>query len=312
MNCFLAPLRLADAERMRPILGDAALAWQFDILLPQGQLEHKLGDPLVAPEATFLALADGAPAGFCIAFVLPQADGAPRAALRIGVATRFRRRGLGTLLLERAAAALAARTAGRPATLDVAAWQPSPEGDAFTARHGFRHVRWFWRMSRAPLPAPPVTWPAGVETRLYDGSDALLRDWNDAYNASFAKHWGFIPGTVEHAREIVADPLFLKDGVIVAYRNGRVAGFCRNEAVGRTGVVGVLGTVPEARGIGLGRALLRWAIGRLGESGFERVSLLVDGENETALRLYRSEGFEVERTRRIWSRPLEAAFSAGR
>jgi ribosomal protein S18 acetylase RimI-like enzyme len=32
------------------------------------------------------------------------------------------------------------------------------------------------------------------------------------------------------------------------------------------------------------------------------VTLLVDGENENALRLYRSEGFEVARTRAVFSR----------
>jgi mycothiol synthase len=151
---------------------------------------------------------------------------------------------------------------------------------------------------------PVPSWPAGVTTRVFDGSEAMLRDWTDAYNESFAEHWGFIPGDVEEARRIAADPLFLEGGVIVAYRDGRPAGFCRNDAVGTTGVVGVLGTSPHARGIGLGRALLRWGIGHLERAGFEKVALVVDGENETAQRLYRSEGFGIERTRRIWSRPL--------
>ena len=46
----------------------------------------------------------------------------------------------------------------------------------------------------------------------------------------------------------------------------------------------------------------------------QSVTLLVDGDNETALRLYRSEGFEIARTRRIvpysLSTPLAAPFSA--
>jgi ribosomal protein S18 acetylase RimI-like enzyme len=37
------------------------------------------------------------------------------------------------------------------------------------------------------------------------------------------------------------------------------------------------------------------------------VTLVVDGENEGALRLYRSEGFEVTRTRRLWGRALDPA-----
>ncbi|TMQ68516.1 MAG: GNAT family N-acetyltransferase [Candidatus Eisenbacteria bacterium] len=58
-----------------------------------------------------------------------------------------------------------------------------------------------------------------------------------------------------------------------------------------------------ARGIGLGRALLRWAVGWLERKEAPRAWLMVDGDNESALRLYRSEGFEVTRTRHVWSEP---------
>ena len=288
---------------MRKLLEDSELAREFDILLAPGQLEHKLTDYLAAPDASFLALEDGVPAGFTIAFALPEVGGSLRGAVRVAVATRFRRRGLGTAMLERATQAFAARPGQRPHTIEVAAWQPSPAGDGFAARHGFTHARWFWRMHRAPRPVPVPDWPAGVTTRVFDGSDAMVRDWTGVYNDSFAHHWGFIPASEDDARKIAADPLFLKGGLVLAYRDGSIAGFCRNEAVGTTGVIGVLGTAESARGIGLGRALLRWGIGQLEGAGFEKVALLVDGENETALRLYRSEAFEIERTRRIWNRP---------
>lgn len=304
MSLDIVPLRLEGVARFRPLLDDPALACEFDILLAPGQLEHKLTDPLAAPDATFLALEGGRPAGFTIGFALPEQGGGFRGAVRVAVATRFRRQGLGTALLERATAALRARAERRPRTIEVAAWQPSPEADGFTARHGFEHARWFWRMSRAPRPVPALAWPDGVTTRVFDGGDAMIRDWTLAYNESFAQHWGFIPGNFEDNRKMSQAPLFLEDGLVVAYRDGVIAGFCRNESVGSTGVVGVLGVSSAARGIGLGRALLRWAIGQLEGAGFKKVSLLVDGENETALRLYRSEAFEVERTRRIWIRPL--------
>ena len=70
------------------------------------------------------------------------------------------------------------------------------------------------------------------------------------------------------------------------------------------GEVATLGVVPEARGIGLGRALLRWGVGWLEHQAAPRVTLTVDGENEGALSLYRSEGFETVRKREIWSRRL--------
>jgi ribosomal protein S18 acetylase RimI-like enzyme len=79
-------------------------------------------------------------------------------------------------------------------------------------------------------------------------------------------------------------------------------GYCRNARFGEAGEVALIGVVPEARGIGLGRALLRWGVQWLASQGVEPLYLMVDGENEGALRLYRSEGFGVARTRIHWSR----------
>ena len=94
-------------------------------------------------------------------------------------------------------------------------------------------------------------------------------------------------------------------GLMLAYRDGRCVGFCRNERHATRGEIGVLGTTHDARGIGLGRALLRWGVGWLEAHVPGPVTLLVDGDNEGALALYKSEGFEVSRTRRIWGRVIE-------
>src|ERR1051325_7423145 len=108
---------------------------------------------------------------------------------------------------------------------------------------------------------------------------------------------------LEHAHKLVESPGFRADGVLLAYRQGRVAGFCRNELHATRGEVGTLGTVPAARGIGLGRALLRWGVGWLERESTLPVTLMVDGANDGALALYRSEGFAVTRTRHAWMRP---------
>ena len=60
----------------------------------------------------------------------------------------------------------------------------------------------------------------------------------------------------------------------------------------RVGEVYVLGIAPVAQGIGLGRALLRSGLSHLRERGCTEAILWVDESNETALRLYRAEGFE--------------------
>jgi mycothiol synthase len=157
-------------------------------------------------------------------------------------------------------------------------------------------------------------WPAGASPRVFDGSERALVDWNGAYNASFARHYHYVPASIELSRHIVSTPRFLRGGLGLAYREGRCVGFCGNERVGKEGEIAVLGVIPEARGIGLGRALLRWGVRYFGALGDATATLRVDGENESALALYRSEGFAVTRTRDLWaavpasaaSRPLSA------
>lgn len=59
------------------------------------------------------------------------------------------------------------------------------------------------------------------------------------------------------------------------------------------GEVYVVGIIPEAQGLGLGRALTAVGINYLLEQGVESVILYVDAENEPAVKLYRSLGFTL-------------------
>ncbi len=65
--------------------------------------------------------------------------------------------------------------------------------------------------------------------------------------------------------------------------------------------------VPEWRGRGLGRALLHWGVTWLQARTQDPVTLMVEGENESALTLYRDTGFAVTRTRGLWVRPWSRA-----
>ncbi len=291
---------------LRALLDDPGLAAEFEELRLPGVLEDWLRDSFRDREATRLAFVAGEAAGFCVPYVLPAAT-RPWGWLSIGVAERFRRRGLGTALVREAVAALTAPS--RAPGLDevcTSFWSPNPASASFAARHGFRRVRYSWRMERARGPIEPPLWPAGIEVRAFDGSDAALRDWNDVYNASFGEHYHYVASTVEHCRELVADTDFHADGLLLAYRDGRCVGFSRNWVNPARGEVATLGVDPQARGIGLGRALLRASVAWLERMDAPRVTLGVDGENETAIRLYRTEGFAVARTRETWGRAVPA------
>jgi mycothiol synthase len=174
---------------------------------------------------------------------------------------------------------------------------------------GYGHDRWFWlmRRERGAGQAPEPVWPEGVETRAFDGSEPMLRDYRDAYNDSFAEHYRFVPMTLDLLRKFVDKPGFRGDGLLLAHRDGRCVGFCRNEVHAARAEIGTLGTVKAARAIGLGRALLRWGVTWIERETSLPVTLLVDGENEGALSLYRSEGFDVTRTRHIWAQAARPA-----
>jgi GNAT superfamily N-acetyltransferase len=64
----------------------------------------------------------------------------------------------------------------------------------------------------------------------------------------------------------------------------------------RVGTVQNLGVVPAHRGLGLGRALLLKALQGFRATGATHGSLEVTAENVAALRLYRSVGFQKQRT----------------
>ena len=305
MSATIRTYEEADLERLRGLLAHASIAGQFDKFQGPHGLEHKLADPRLERASIHLAFVDGTPAGFGFGWRLPQASGA-WVMMRVGVLEAFRRRGLGGALA-RAVIAYATAAAPRGSSVEMAgsAWVPAEGAEALARSLGFRHERWFWLMERPRGARREPDWPAGIVTRSFDGSAQALADWNDAYNDSFAKHFRFVRSSVEDARRIVEAPAFRADGLLLAYRGERCLGFCRNVLYESRGEIAVLGTRAEARGIGLGRALLRWGVGWLEASSPQPVTLVVDGENEGALALYRAEGFTVARTREIWGRAEE-------
>ena len=66
-----------------------------------------------------------------------------------------------------------------------------------------------------------------------------------------------------------------------------------------------LGTVPEARRRGIGRALLCRAIRDTAEMGLPQMGLAVDADNVPAVRLYQSMGFKEIRRRLTWFIPAD-------
>ncbi|MGW3171899.1 N-acetyltransferase family protein [Streptomyces sp. NPDC001153] len=96
------------------------------------------------------------------------------------------------------------------------------------------------------------------------------------------------------------DERHLPEDHLVAVADGRVAGYVRiarpTPLASNAHVLQIQGlaVAEEARGRGLGRALIRGAVEEARGRGARRLSLRVLGHNAPARALYESEGFAVE------------------
>lgn len=108
---------------------------------------------------------------------------------------------------------------------------------------------------------------------------------------------------IEATQEFVRSNIAKGCPHLVAVEDGRVIGWCDVTPVGRPtmqhcGVLG-MGLLPDRRGRGLGRELMRRTIEAARAFGLARVELTVRDDNAPAKALYRELGFEVEGARRV-------------
>lgn len=173
-------------------------------------------------------------------------------------------------------------------------------------RAGFVHERVIlrmWRMLDEEIAAP--TWIAGVTVRGYEDRDGravktLLDDaydWDphyvpqsyDAWHGYMTEHEEFDPSLwflAERRGQLIACALHWKE------HNGR--GWLKDIAVHES-----------ARGVGLGRSLIRHGLRAYEQRGVGRVGLKVDEANPTgAAGLYAREGFVIDQHLEIWRKPL--------
>jgi len=84
--------------------------------------------------------------------------------------------------------------------------------------------------------------------------------------------------------------LIAGEGFIVASKDGAVVGYVIVMSRKREGSIQSIAVSPDSRGKGIGESLMRSAIDHLAGKS-ERVHLLVDVNNERAIRLYRKLSF---------------------
>ena len=229
----------------------------------------------------------------------------------------WRRRGIGGAMLRHNEALLRSIAAAHPDVepkwFSSEAVETSEGKVALLEREGYRPARYFYDMvasSLEPIVAP--TMPGGLELRPVT-RDQYRAIW-EAEAEAFRDHWGEAEWTDEdwarfEAEPDNADPRFWR----VAWDGDHIAGVITTTVPAeenerhrrrRVYVSGVSVRRPWRRR-GLARALLASSLVGAREAGFTSASLGVDTDSPTgATDLYRSLGFEPERTFIAWRKPL--------
>ena len=146
------------------------------------------------------------------------------------------------------------------------------------------------------LPAP-YRWVGWDESLLELHAEVKFRSFVDTLDASVFPCLGERPGCQRLMREIRRKPGFL---AVSTWLIAGPSGYCGTvQGVMDRGPIGAiqnLGVIPEARGLGLGRALVRQALEGFYQAGLRQAYLEVTAENSAAVQLYRAVGFRRAKT----------------
>jgi mycothiol synthase len=228
------------------------------------------------------------------AALLAEADAKPAEA-EFAVDPDARRRGHGTALLE----TLLSRS---PEGLLVWAHGDHPAARALAASHGLVPVRELLHLSAGlELPSLVGLSPANPTKVGNSGSGVgVFRVGVDeeawvALNALiFSDHAEQGSVSLADVAELETEAWFDPASFLLLWRDGALVGYCWLKIEGEAGEFYVVGVHPEHQGEHLGSLLFEAGLDRMRAIGVRRAHLYVEGDNEPALRLYRSRGFEQD------------------
>jgi len=128
--------------------------------------------------------------------------------------------------------------------------------------------------------------------------EASIEAFVEVRNRSFGDSAGYVEVTSSEVRSWYEEGTYVRGGISMLYEGEAPIGTvcCLQEEDSVWGVIENLSVAAEYRGRGLGRQLLRHGINIAIEDGLTAMYLSVSGENDSAIGLYLSEGFELERT----------------
>lgn len=272
---------------------------------------EELQDPATDPTLDTLAVWSGEQmVGFGTVAVRPNPDreGRVRVGIDGGVHPGHRGRGIGAGLMERMEARgreLAQRQhPGRGFHFDTGGGLEDSSARSFHLSRGYQVARHYHLMGRplrlgeaaAEITASPAAPDVAIRAPEPQDEQAVLT----AHAAAFADHWGSAPPSpsrwheqwVSRSNRHAVSRLVLDEaGTVLAYS------LC-GQWVEREIYVNMLGTIPAARGRGLGSLVLAHTIEAAAAGGdYDVMELDVDSDSLTgATRLYERLGFTIKHT----------------
>ena len=149
----------------------------------------------------------------------------------------------------------------------------------------------------APALPPEFAWVGWEEFLLDQHAEVKYRCFRDEIDAQVFPCLGDRHGCQRLMREIRRKPGFLPAATwLIEAPDGYCATVQGVMDRGPIGAIQNLGVVPSYRGLGLGRALVRQALGGFYGAGLRRAYLEVTAENSGAVMLYREAGFRRAKT----------------
>ena len=212
----------------------------------------------------------------------------------LAVHPQMRRQGVGQALLD------GVRTQSPTGHLRLWAHGEQAGAKALAESLGYRGIRVLWQMRRSlRLPLPAYALPSGCTLRPFrPGPDDA--EWLALNALAFHDHPEQGVWTQADLERRLAEPWFSPAGFLIAECDGRMVGFHWTKVHGTDhhghepiGEVYVIGTHPDFRGRGLGKALMLAGLASLRDRGLDEAMLYVDSDNAEAVALYRDLGFAL-------------------
>jgi mycothiol synthase len=261
-------------------------------------LRASLAWPNYRPDQdVWIAEANGKPVGYSVALEQPS----QRCTLYVVVHPSRRRMGLGSQLLK---LTLERAHAIGSKTILIYANEQNNASNLFLEKHGFVPVGSSGSLkARAEIEFPPFEFPTGFTLRRYSEVKEpriLLKALNDCYQGM----WGHQHND-NSTEEELKSPRFLNyydsnDILLLFDETDSIFGICSLKSQGKkegNGEISDLldgpGIIPTQREEGFQQPLVLAGIQHLRKKGRRPITLEFWGDNEDALHIYRSLGFEM-------------------